>query len=59
MKLAIRWREVTREAFGHYLPRGYEAREFFRGESVSFYLLVNTAKAPHQEMEDGIGRAGS
>jgi predicted GNAT superfamily acetyltransferase len=40
MPLAIRWREATREAFVHYLSRGYEAREFLRGESVSSYILV-------------------
>jgi predicted GNAT superfamily acetyltransferase len=39
MGLAIRWREATREAFLHYFSRGYEAREFLRGDHVSFYLL--------------------
>jgi predicted GNAT superfamily acetyltransferase len=40
LPLAIRWREATREAFVHYFSRGYEAREFLRGEEVSSYLLV-------------------
>jgi len=39
LSLAVRWREATRAAFVHYLSRGYEAREFFRGEEVSNYLL--------------------
>ena len=39
MSMAIRWRKATREAFIHYFSRGYEAREFLRGESVSSYLL--------------------
>ncbi len=40
LALAIRWREATRQVFIHYLSRGYEVREFFRGEEVSSYLLV-------------------
>ncbi len=40
MPLAGRWRESTREAFAHYLSRGYEVREFLRGEKVSAYLLA-------------------
>jgi len=40
LPLAVRWREATRKAFQHYLSRGYEAREFIREETVSFYLLV-------------------
>lgn len=39
MPLAVRWREVTREAFRYYLSRGYEVREFLRGTAVSSYLL--------------------
>ncbi|MBT8395695.1 MAG: GNAT family N-acetyltransferase [Gemmatimonadetes bacterium] len=39
LALAVRWREATREVFSHYLSRGYEVQEFFRGEPVSFYLL--------------------
>jgi predicted GNAT superfamily acetyltransferase len=41
LALAVRWRAATREVFVHYLSRGYEAREFLRGEEVSFYLLVD------------------
>jgi predicted GNAT superfamily acetyltransferase len=40
LSLAARWREVTREAFGHYLSRGYRVQEFIRGCPVSSYLLV-------------------
>jgi len=40
LPLAIRWREATRQLFIHYLSRGYEVREFFRGEEASSYLLV-------------------
>ncbi len=39
LPLAIRWREATRAAMTHYLDRGYEIREFFRGAEVSHYLL--------------------
>ena len=39
MPLAVRWREATREAFHHYLSRGYEVREFLRGSAVSSYVL--------------------
>lgn len=53
MELAIRWREATREAFLHCFSRGYEAREFFRGERLSLYLLVD----PQQEAE-GSGEGG-
>jgi predicted GNAT superfamily acetyltransferase len=42
LPLAVRWREVTREAFVHYLSRGYEVREFIRGDEVSSYLLALT-----------------
>jgi predicted GNAT superfamily acetyltransferase len=38
--MAVRWRGATREAFQHYLARGYEIREFFRGGPVGHYLLV-------------------
>ncbi len=44
MSLAIRWREATREAFVHYIARGYEVREFFRGEPTSFYLLATSGE---------------
>ena len=40
LPLAIRWREVTREAFLHYLSRGYEVLEFIRRGDVSEYLLM-------------------
>ncbi len=39
MSLAIEWRKATRETLVHYLSRGYEVREFFRADPVSFYLL--------------------
>jgi predicted GNAT superfamily acetyltransferase len=40
LPLAIRWRDATRKLFLHYFSRGYEVREFIRGEGVSFYLMV-------------------
>ena len=40
LPLAVRWREITREPFLHYLSRGYEIREFLREGLVSHYLLV-------------------
>ena len=40
LPLAIRWREATREAFLHYLSRGYVIREFLRGPVLSSYLLA-------------------
>lgn len=40
MPSAVRWREATRDAFLHYLPRGYEVRGFIRGGWTSSYLLV-------------------
>jgi len=40
MPLAVRWRETTREAFQHYLSRGYEVREFLRGPTVSSFVLA-------------------
>jgi predicted GNAT superfamily acetyltransferase len=46
MPLAVRWREATREAFRHYISRGYEVREFFRGPVVSSYLLCLPETAP-------------
>ncbi len=46
LPLAVRWRQVTREALIHYLGRGYEVREFFRGEPVSHYLLVAPGVEP-------------
>jgi predicted GNAT superfamily acetyltransferase len=46
MSMAMRWRKATREAFNHYFSRGYEAREFLRGEGVSFYLLVAADEKP-------------
>jgi len=52
--LAVLWREATREAFVHYLSRGYEARDFLRGDEVSFYLLTG----PGGGAEGGKGRAG-
>jgi predicted GNAT superfamily acetyltransferase len=42
MALAVRWREATRELFVHYLGRGYEIREFLRGEELSSYVLVKS-----------------
>lgn len=51
MPLAVRWREATRSAFAHYLSRGYEAREFSRGEVSSTYLLVD----PNVERSRGEG----
>jgi len=52
--LAILWREATREAFVHYFSRGYEARDFLRGDEVSFYLLTG----PGGGAEGRKGRAG-
>jgi len=55
MPLAVRWREATRQAFIHYLSRGYEVREFFRGGSISYYLLVD----PGARAESTTGAATS
>jgi len=41
LPLAARWREMTRKAFLHYLPRGYEVREFVREGPTSSYVLVD------------------
>jgi chorismate synthase len=43
--LALRWRRTTREAFLHYLSRGYEVRELLRGTETSSYLLVREGPA--------------
>jgi predicted GNAT superfamily acetyltransferase len=40
MDLAVAWREATRAALTHYMDRGYEVREFLRGEPTSHYLLT-------------------
>jgi predicted GNAT superfamily acetyltransferase len=40
LELAIEWRHATRAAFTYYLSRGYEVREFERGERASTYVLV-------------------
>jgi len=54
--LAVRWREVTRKAFVHYFSRGYEAREFIRGKTVSSYLLVRPgAEGPGEGWESVAG----
>ena len=55
MELAIRWREVTREAFLHYFDDGYVAREFIRGPSLSHYFLVREGEkgAGAREPESG------
>jgi predicted GNAT superfamily acetyltransferase len=45
LSLAVQWRETTRAVFVHYFSRGYEAREFFRGEEVSYYLLRGSGSA--------------
>ena len=39
-ELAVRWREATREAFQHYLPRGYRVTELIPRDQVSHYLLT-------------------
>ncbi len=39
-ELAREWRLATRSAFSVYLGRGYEVREFLRGDSSSSYLLA-------------------
>jgi chorismate synthase len=53
LPLAVRWREVTREAFVRYLSRGYEVREFVRGAGVSGYLLAGPAREPEGPAGDG------
>ena len=42
MDLAVAWRQASREAFVHYMGRGYEVREFLRGQGTSTYLLIRT-----------------
>jgi predicted GNAT superfamily acetyltransferase len=49
LPLAIRWRETTREAFLHYLSRGYVIREFLRGPVISSYLLALPDKDPEPD----------
>lgn len=39
-ELAVRWREVTREAFQHYFSRGYRVTELIPQEQLSHYLLT-------------------
>lgn len=36
---AIRWREVTRQVFTHYLDAGYEVTEFVRKDGAFHYIL--------------------
>jgi predicted GNAT superfamily acetyltransferase len=43
LPLALLWRRATREAFLHYLSRGYEAQELIRGRTTSWYLLARGA----------------
>jgi predicted GNAT superfamily acetyltransferase len=45
-ELALAWRAATREAFTHYLARGYEVRAFARGERLSTYLLSTLEAGP-------------
>lgn len=40
LSLAKRWRAETRTTLMHYLDRGYEVREFVRGQPTSRYLLT-------------------
>jgi predicted GNAT superfamily acetyltransferase len=44
MDLAVAWREATRAALTHYLGRGYEVREFLRGQRTSNYLLTRESR---------------
>lgn len=44
MDLAVAWREATRSALTHYLARGYEVREFLRGQTTSHYLLTHESR---------------
>ena len=54
LSLAVRWREATREAFDHYFSRGYEARDFLRGEEVSLYFLARPeGETEGRRMEGG------
>jgi chorismate synthase len=57
LPLAVRWREVTREAFLHYLSRGYQVREFVRGEQASGYVLVGPGSSEGSQAE-GAGTWG-
>jgi predicted GNAT superfamily acetyltransferase len=45
-ELALAWRAATREAFTHYLARGYEVRAFARGERLSTYYLSALEAGP-------------
>jgi predicted GNAT superfamily acetyltransferase len=45
-ELALAWRAATREAFTHYLARGYEVRAFARGERLSTYYLSSLEAGP-------------
>jgi chorismate synthase len=43
LSLAARWRKATRKVLTHYLSRGFQVEEFFRGSEVSHYLLVRSS----------------
>lgn len=43
MAAAVAWREATRAALVHYLDRGWEVRDFVRGDPVSRYVLVRSS----------------
>ena len=55
LSLAVGWREATREVFVHYFSRGYEAREFLRGDDVSYYLLRGPGSAADPVPGEGSG----
>jgi predicted GNAT superfamily acetyltransferase len=40
--VAIEWRAATRAAFQFYLSRGYEVRDFEKGEQTATYVLART-----------------
>lgn len=41
LEVALRWRHATREVLSCYIGRGYEARELYRRERHSEYLLAS------------------
>jgi predicted GNAT superfamily acetyltransferase len=53
LDLAVRWRAATRQVLIHYFSRGYEAREFLRGERVSYYLLAREKPEAQSAPEGG------
>ena len=42
LRVAFKWRLITREAFSYYFARNYIVVDFLRRENRSFYVLAKT-----------------